>query len=421
MKTTVIATAIILLTSVSLNAQQNINYDESKVPDYVLPELLVTATGKAISSARQWEELRRPELLELFAAQMYGRTPDDSGITVRYELLTENPAALGGKATSKQVKFIFSNGKKELEALLLLLLPNGSAGNVPVFVGYNYKGNHSTFHDTTILYSKNFALVKEEGHPDWERGCQASRWSYDDIIDRGYAVATMCYHDIFPDKPGLKDHSVVSLFPGYGSGHEAPDEWQAIGAWAWGSSRIVDYLLTEPQIDSSRIAIMGHSRQGKAALWAGAQDTRFKVVISNNSGEGGAALSRREYGESIQRVSSIQPPWFCPAFNQYRGKEQERPIDQHQLIALMAPRAVYVASAEEDRWADPKGEYLGAYYAGPVYELYGLRGLPSATPPAIHQPIMHDIGYHIRAGKHDVTRYDWLAFLDFADKHFKTD
>src|SRR5690606_8790553 len=193
MKTTVIATAIILLTSVSLNAQQNINYDESKVPDYVLPELLVTATGKAISSARQWEELRRPELLELFAAQMYGRTPDDSGITVRYELLTENPAALGGKATSKQVKFIFSNGKKELEALLLLLLPNGSAGNVPVFVGYNYKGNHSTFHDTTILYSKNFALVKEEGHPDWERGCQASRWSYDDIIDRSHAVTTICF------------------------------------------------------------------------------------------------------------------------------------------------------------------------------------------------------------------------------------
>lgn len=418
MKTNILTLLTILLSAFSLHAQPGINYDESKVPDYVLPELLVTATGKTITTAPEWEALRRPELMELFAAQMYGRTPDDAGITVRYELLTENPRALQGKATSKQVKFIFSNGKKELEALLLLLIPNGSKGKVPVFVGYNYKGNHSTLQDTTILYSKNFALVKEPGHPDWERACQASRWSYDDIIDRGYAVATMCYHDIFPDKAGLKDHSVVSLFNGYGAGPEAPDEWQAIGAWAWGSSRIVDYLGTEPRVDIGKVAIMGHSRQGKAALWAGAQDTRFQVVISNDSGEGGAALSRREYGETIARVSGIQPPWFCPAFNQYRDREQERPFDQHQLIALMAPRAVYVASAVEDRWADPKGEYLAAYHASPVYQLYGLTGLPSNQLPGLHQPIMNNIGYHIREGIHDVTRYDWLRFLDFADQHF---
>lgn len=418
MRTNVFALVICLLAGTTLYAQPNINYDESKVPAYVLPELLVTSKGETIRSVSEWEKIRRPELLELFTSQMYGRTPDDSGITVRYELVTENPQALGGKATSKQVKFIFSNGTKELEALLLLLIPNGRTGKVPVFVGYNFKGNHSTLNDTTILYSRNFALVKEPGHPDWQRGCQTNRWSYDDIIGRGYAVATMCYHDIFPDKPGLKDYSVVSLFKGYGDRPEAPDEWQAIGAWAWGSSRIVDYLATEPRIDTDKIAIMGHSRQGKAALWAGALDPRFKVVISNNSGEGGAALSRREYGESIERVSSIKPAWFCPAFNQYRGKEQERPFDQHQLIALMAPRAIYVASAVEDRWADPKGEYLGAYHASPVYRLYGLKGLESDQMPGLHEPIMNDIGYHIRKGKHDVTRYDWLRFMDFADKHF---
>lgn len=419
MKANILSLLIVLLTcSSSLLAQQETNYDESKVPDYVLPELLVTSGGKPVTTVPEWENVRRPELLELFAAQMYGRTPDDAGITVRYELLTENPSALGGKATLKQVKLIFGNGRKELETLLLLLIPNGHERKVPVFVGYNYKGNHSTLNDTTILYSKNFALVKEPGHPDWERACQANRWSYDDIIDRGYAVATMCYHDIFPDKPGLKDHSVVSLFKGYGEGAELADEWQAIGAWAWGSSRIVDYLVTEPRIDPDKIAIMGHSRQGKAALWAGAQDTRFNVVISNDSGEGGAAISRREYGESIERVSSIQPAWFCPAFNQYRGKEQERPFDQHELLALMAPRAVYVASAVKDRWADPKGEYLAAYHASPVYQLYGLKGLESSEMPGIHQPIMNDIGYHIREGIHDVTRYDWLRFLDFADRHF---
>lgn len=409
-----------LLGGVSLQAQKRMkhNFDESKVPDYVLPELLVTSKGKAITTARQWKELRRPELLELFASQMYGRTPGDSGITISYELLSENRIALGGKATSRQVKFVFSNGRKELEALLLLLIPNGRKDKVPVFVGYNFKGNHSTIDDTTILYSKNFALVNEPGHPDWQRACQASRWSYDDIIGRGYAVATMCYHDISPDKAGLEDHSVRALFKGYGDGPEAPDEWQAIGAWAWGSSRIVDYLATEPQIDTERVAIIGHSRQGKAALWAGSQDTRFKVVISNNSGEGGAALSRREFGESIEHVCSFQPPWFCLAFNQYWGKEQERPFDQHQLIALMAPRAVYLANAEKDLWCDPKGEYLAAYHASPVYSLYGLKGLESSEMPGLHEPVMNDIGYHIRAGVHDVTRYDWLRFLDFADKYF---
>lgn len=411
------ATALILASNIGRAQRADVNYDESKVPDYTLPALLETGNGQQVTTVAQWEQQRRPEILELFASQVYGRTPKDP-IAVRYEVLTENPRALEGKATSKQVKFIFSNGKKKIEAILLLLLPNNLKGEIPMFVGYNFKGNHSTILDTTILYTENFALVKEPNHPDWERGCQTSRWAYDDIIARGYGVATMCYHDIFPDKPGLKNHSIVSLFPGYGKGEKAADEWQAIGAWAWGSSRILDYLATEPSIDMDRIVILGHSRQGKAALWAGAQDPRFKIVISNDSGAGGAALSRRKYGETIAIVSNIKPAWFCRALNQYHGREEEMPVDQHQLLALMAPRPVYVASAEDDRWADPKGEYLAAYHATPAYALYNLKGLPTATPPPIHQPIMNDVGYHIRAGKHDVTRYDWLAFLDFADKHF---
>ncbi len=409
--------ALFLLAAPCL-AQDDTNYDESKVPDYVLPELLVAGNGKKITGKKEWEKIRRPELMELFASEMYGRTPQDK-IDVRYETLEENPHDLNGKATRKQVKFTFSNGSKSIEALLLMYLPNNVKGKAPVFVGYNYKGNHSTVADSGILYSPSLTLVKEPGHPDWVRGNQSHRWSYSEIIDRGYAVATMCYHDIFQDKPGLKDHSIVSLFPGYNPDSDRPDEWQAIGAWAWGSSRIVDYLETQDRIDAGRIAIMGHSRQGKAALWAGAQDPRFRVVISNDSGEGGAALSRRKFGESITRVSSIRPAWFCPAFNRYRDREEERPIDQHQLIALMAPRAVYVASAEEDLWADPKGEFLAAYHAGPAFELYGLKGLGTPVQPGLHQPIMNQVGYHIRAGKHDVTAYDWSRFLDFADKHLK--
>lgn len=399
------------------SAQRNVNYDESKVPPYVLPELLQGQNGETITNVEQWEKQRRPEIMELFASQVYGRTPGEK-LDVTYETITENRDALEGKATSKQVKFVFSNGKEKREAILLLYIPNNREGRAPVFVGYNFKGNHSTTLDTTVLYSPVFHLVKEPGHPDWERGNQANRWPIEMIIDRGYALATMCYHDIYPDNAGLEKHGVLPLFTGYSPGNRAPDTWKAIGAWAWGSSRIVDFLETEERIDPGKVTIMGHSRQGKAALWAGARDERFQIVISNNSGCGGAALSRRKFGETLDIINNAFPHWFCDNFNQYNNAEETLPIDQHQLIALIAPRKVYVASAEEDRWADPKGEFLSAYHAGPVYQLYGLSPIKPGTMPELHTPVMEDVGYHIRAGKHDVTEYDWKRYLDFADKHF---
>jgi hypothetical protein len=406
-----------MLFSVFSRAQE-VNYDESKVPFHVLPDVLKCSDGRKVTTVRQWEQARRPEIMEMFASQMYGRTPEDR-IAVTYETLTENPNGMNGKATTRQVRFRFVSGQKTIEAILLLVIPNHVKGKAPVFVGYNYKGNHSTTMEPEIFFPPSFHLIKKADDPDWIRGCQSSRWSYDKILDRGYAVATMCYHDIFPDKSGLKDHSIVALFPDYHPNSDAPDEWQAIGAWAWGSSRIVDYLETQDKFDLDRIVIMGHSRQGKAALWAGAQDKRFRIVISNNSGCGGAALSKRVFGETVAIVSSIQPPWFCPAFNKlYANNESNLPFDQHDLIALIAPRPVYVASAVEDRWADPKGEFLSAFHAGPVYGLYGLSGLDTDVQPGLNQPIMNDIGYHIRTGIHDVTDYDWERFMDFADKHF---
>ena len=417
MKQFILLIACFLSANLSIAQEISINYDESKVPEFVPPDPLTFNNGKKVTTIRQWENQRRAELLEMFSAQMYGRTPKDK-IRVTYETLSENPNFLNGKATAKQVKFIFTNGQKNHEALLLLVLPNGGKGKVPVFVSYNYKGNHSTCFEPDIAYSPLFSVLKPSGHPDRERGCQSERWCYDKILDRGYGIATMFYQDIYPDTPGREETGIVSLFPGFAPNQKSPDEWQALGAWAWGSSRIADYLETQNRVDMNKLMIMGHSRHGKAALWAGAQDKRFKIVISNDSGCGGAAMSKRVFGENIARITNAFPHWFCQAFNQYAHNEAGLPFDQHQLIALIAPRKAYIASAVEDTWADPKGEFLAGYYAGPVYELYGLKGLGTNVHPPLHQPIMNDVGYHIREGIHDVTDYDWISFMDYADKHF---
>ena len=412
---------VMLLFALPAIAQQrNVIEDESKVPAYQLPDVLLCTNGEKVTSVDQWEKMRRPELLRLFQQHVYG-VPfalKDAGINVKYEKMRENPNALNGKATQQQLKIILSKGDMVREIWLLIYLPKSPQTNIPVFLSYNFNGNHTVHSDPGILISPSIAKISSKDQ-ETLRGDQSRRWSLERIVGEGFAVITACYHDVFPDNKDLKDESILPLFDGYAAMKTDDHAEQAIGAWAKGYSIIMDYIVSNPMFDSRRVAVMGHSRQGKAALWAGALDKRFAIVISNNSGCGGAALSKRIFGETVDLITTSFPHWFCPAFTSYANNEAALPVDQHELIALIAPRPVYIASAAEDLWADPKGEFLSGVYAGAVYHLYGLKGLETNVMPTINTPIMNQIGYHIRSGVHDVTDFDWQSYIAFAKKHWR--
>ncbi len=408
----------------SASGQETI-YDENNVPDYTLPELLISENGKQITDSKSWMKIRRPEILSLFEDNMYGKIPGKLRLS-SWKVLEQSDNALGGKAVRKQILLTFKKNNRELDVNLLIYLPR-KVQKAPVFVGYNFYGNHTINSDPAIIvpdsWSRNNEAydVTENKPTEKARGKAASRWAVDKIIDAGYGLATMYYGDVDPDKQtreGLDfTDGVHPLLYKKGQTNPEADEWGAISAWAWGLSRAMDYFEKDDQIDHERVVVMGHSRLGKTSLWAGALDQRFAVVISNNSGCGGAALTRRRFGETLVVMNNAFGHWMCDNNLKYDGKEDELPVDQHMLIALMAPRPIYIASAEDDRWADPKGEYLSGYYASPVYRLFNKPALTSEEMPGINQPVMTTIGYHIRTGGHNVTDYDWEQYIRFANMH----
>ncbi|HWC90919.1 MAG TPA: acetylxylan esterase [Pirellulales bacterium] len=403
------------------------NYDEARVPKFELPDALLTQSGQRVADAATWQNVRRPELLRLFAENEYGRTPD---IATRptFKLRSTDSQALGGRAMRKQVTVYLTGSSDGPSMELLVYVPNGAGGPVPAFLGLNFGGNQAVANDPGIEIStrwmrqdrKSASAVVDHRATEASRGIEASRWQVEKVIGHGYALATVYYGDLEPDSAeGWKQGIRAALSPQGANTEWAPDAWGAISAWAWGLSRAMDYLEQDPSIDARHVALLGHSRLGKTALWAGAQDPRFAIVISNDSGEGGAALARRQFGERIENLVTSFPHWFCLNYRRYAGHEDQLPIDQHELIALIAPRPVYLASATEDRWADPRGEFLSALAADPVYRLFGLVGLGVDQMPPPDHPVGDFVGYHLRTGKHDVAAYDWDQYLRFADRHFK--
>ena len=413
---------VLFTSSFSVTAQpKGYLYDESKVAPYELPDPLVCLDGTKVTDSSTWLKKRRPEVLSLFEEEVFGRSPGKPK-AMRFEVVEEAKEALGGKATRKQVVIHLGKGKKALTVNLLVYLPRKAKGPAAGFLTINFMGNHTVNADPAIRiptsWVRNGNGVKNNKAMAEGRGSRASRWAIDAIIDRGYAFATVYYGDIDPDFDDGYENGVHPLFPPKDPTKRKPTDWASIAGWAWGLSRCLDYLETDSAVDAKRIAVMGHSRLGKTSLWAGAWDERFALVISNNSGCGGAALSRRKFGETVKRINTSFPHWFCENYKKYNDKEGECPVDQHMLIALSAPRPVYVASAEGDRWADPKGEFLSALGAEPVYQLFGHKFGVVKQPP-VDQPVHGRIGYHVRTGKHDVTSYDWRQYLDFADKHLR--
>jgi hypothetical protein len=394
------------------------NYDEARVPAYTLPDVLRFADGRPVTAA-EWPK-RREELLRLFETHVYGRSPGPPTKT-RSVVAESDPRALGGLATRRQVRVLLDGTEGGPSFEILLYVPNAARRPVPAFLGLNFDGNHAVHPDPGIRLATAWVDegpgVVASRATEAARGTDAASWPVERVLDRGYALATVYYGDIEPDRAdGWKEGVRARIGPGT-TGRFAPDDWGAIGAWAWGLRRALDYLQTDPDVDGRKVAVIGHSRLGKTALWAGASDERFALVVSNDSGEGGAALARRKFGETTARITTAFPHWFAPRLAEYAGREEALPVDQHELLALVAPRPIYVASATEDLWADPRGEFLAAKGAEPVYRLLGRPGIGAEELPVPDRPVGDSIGYHLRRGKHALSAYDWEQYLDFADRH----
>ncbi len=390
-----------------------------------LPDPLVMFDGTPVTSRADWETKRKPELKRLFQHYMYGELPAAPKISAAE--ISRDANCLGGKATRKEIALAL--GPPECPKLhLLIVTPNRrpDGGASPVFVTLNFTGNHTVMDDPGIALPLGWMPdgpgVEQHRATDAGRGKAAGLWPLEDIVDRGYALVTLYYGDVMPDKPDFTG-GVYPFFRQSDRPERTPTEWGAIAAWAWGVQRAVDYVVTDKQLDPRRIVVFGHSRNGKAALLAAAFDERIAAVIPHQAGCGGSAPSRRKNpkGEPVTRINQNFPHWFDEIFHECGGHEEKLPFDQHCLIALCAPRAVLLTNGDEDQWADPPGQLEMLRAAAPVYRLLGCEGLPaSAGEPENGRMIGAELSYYVRHAPHLVDKEYWATFMDFADRIFGT-
>lgn len=386
-----------------------VNYEESLTGKHTLPDPLVLSNGKPVRDANAWWARRRPEIVRLFEENQYGRSPGRPA-DMTFEVFDKGSAAFDGKATRRQVTIYFSKNKSGPKADLLLYLPAEARKPVPVLFNISFTANSSAVDDPGIkageIWGRDKKRVPAAG------GRAFGKLNVKPFLEQGIGVATMYYGDIDPDFEGGVDLGVRSLYP-----KPAADEWGTISAWAWGMSRAMDYLETDPGVDAKRVAITGVSRLGKTVMWAGAHDQRFAMVIASCSGEGGAALSRRNYGETIKHLSVRYGYQFAENYAKYGDHVDKFPVDANLLVALIAPRPLLLQTGDKDLWSDPKGEFLSAVAAGPVYKLLGKQNLGTEEMPPPGEPILHTLGFLMHSGGHGTIPADWEVFLDFMKRH----
>jgi hypothetical protein len=417
----------LLLSCAILNAQQSappppaevagipVNYDEAKVGTYTLPDPLTLAGGKPVRDAKTWTEKRRPEIVRLFEEKEYGKAPGRP-TDMTFDVFEKGAPAFDGKAIRRQVTVHFGADKK---MDLLIYLPAHADKPVPFLLHISFTANSRTVSDPGVK-------VGEVWGPDKKKipATQGRDFGKTDVmrlIHAGFGYGVVYYGDIDPDFEGGLPYGVRSLYLKPGQTQPAPDEWGTIAAWSWGLSRAMDYLETDTGVDAKRVAVFGVSRLGKTVMWTGARDTRFALVIASSSGEGGAALSRRNYGETVAHLTAPTrfPYQFCANYGKYAQHVDQMPVDANMLVALMAPRPALLQTGDKDLWSDPKGEFLAAVGATPVFRLLGKQGLDTDEMPPAGTGMFHTIGYFEHVGGHGSLPSDWDQYLTFLKMHLQ--
>jgi hypothetical protein len=417
------ALLLALAPGVARAQQDHTNLDESRVGSYSLPPLLVGRDGAEVKTARQWSARRRPEILKLYQDEVYGHTPEAPPPGLSTTVVERSDGALGGLARRKQIEIRLGTRPDAPVLHVLVYTPMKTRKPVPLFMVLHFNGNWAITDDPGVnLYPIWDRKTRQRAKPGVETPRGSSKeWDVPLVLSRGYGIAALYYGDVEPDFDGGAGlpFGVRALYLPPGRTTRADDDWGAIGAWAWGMSRALDYLRTDRDVDGKRVVAVGQSRLGKTVLWAGSRDQRFAMVIASCSGEGGAALSRRDYGENLDNMTSRYLYQFAERFKRFNKHWNDLPVDAHMLVALMAPRPLLLNTGSEDRWSDPRGEFLAAQAATPAYQLFGERGPAGEEQPPLDTPLFNDLAFHEHTGRHAILASDWKVFLDFADRYLR--